>query len=97
MVGSFEAFFWRLARTCHISYFYFYKTIKRSGFYKIKIRYVFRSAYLRNGIDKLFGYQSYLSAILAVRLTTHRLGVISLALLPIVWRNKIHTALPLGD
>ena len=65
--------------------------------YSYGIRYVFRSAYLRNGIDKLFGYQSYLSAILAVRLTTHRLGVISLALLPIVWRNKIHTALPLGD
>jgi hypothetical protein len=58
---------------------------------------VYRSAYLVNGIDKLFGYQSYLSAILAERLTTHRLGVISLALLPIVWRNKKLTTLPLGD
>jgi len=29
-------------------------------FWKIEIRYVFRSAYLRNGFDKLFGYQYHL-------------------------------------
>jgi len=26
----------------------------------IRVRYVFRSAYLRNGFDKLFGYQYHL-------------------------------------
>lgn len=31
-------------------------------FWKIKIRVVFRSAYLRNGFDKLFGYQYHLTA-----------------------------------
>jgi len=50
---------------------------------------VFRSAYLGNRIDKLFGYQSYLQATLAERLNSHRLGVISLSLLPIVWRFRL--------
>jgi len=48
--------------------FFIFKTIYRLRFWKIKIRYVFRSAYLRNGYDKLFGYQYHLSAILPERL-----------------------------
>jgi len=48
--------------------FLFFKTIHRLRFWKIKIRYVFRSAYLRNGFDKQFGYQYHLSAILPERL-----------------------------
>ena len=52
----------------HISYLGFYKTIHRLRFWKIEIRYVFRSVYLRNGFDKLFGYQYHLLAILVERL-----------------------------
>jgi hypothetical protein len=37
-------------------------------FYLNQARYVFRSAYLVNGFDKLFGYQYHLSAILPERL-----------------------------
>jgi len=48
--------------------FLFFKTIHRLRFWKIKIRNVFRSAYLRNDFDKLFGYQNHLLAILVERL-----------------------------
>lgn len=56
--------------------FLFLKLFIACGF-EIKIRYVFRSAYLRNGFDKLFGYQ-YLSAILPERLTTQAMLVLFL-------------------
>jgi hypothetical protein len=65
----------RLLRGCNqelendFTFFIFiFKTIYHLQFWKIKIRYVFRSAYLRNGFDKLFGYQYHLSAILPERL-----------------------------
>jgi hypothetical protein len=62
-----------------------FKTIKRSGFKKYKQDMCSLLPYLGNRIDKLFGYQSYLQATLAERLNSHRLGIISLSLLPIVW------------
>ncbi|MBV5281046.1 MAG: hypothetical protein JZU53_01295 [Paludibacter sp.] len=46
---------------------------------------MYRSAYLKNGFDKLFGYQYHLYAILAERLKTQALLVFILSLLPI-WR-----------
>jgi hypothetical protein len=63
-------------------------------FYLNQSRYVFRSAYLVNVFDKLFGYQYHLSAILAKRLFNSSFACIILAFLPIVWRNKTHTTLP---
>ena len=55
-------------------------------FYLNQARYVFRSAYWINGFDKLFGNQYHLSAILAKRLLSQALLVISYAFLPIVCR-----------
>ena len=66
----------------------FYKIIHRLRFYKNQVRYVLPSAYWRNRIDKLFGYQYHSSAILAERLNVQALLVFILSILPIVWRNR---------
>jgi len=47
-------------------------------FYSNQTRYVFRSAYLVNVFDKLFGYQYHLSATLAKRLLAQTLLVLFL-------------------
>ena len=47
-------------------------------FYLNQARYVYRSAYLKNGFDKLFGYQYHLQAILPERLTTQAMLVLFL-------------------
>jgi hypothetical protein len=47
-------------------------------FYSNQTRYVFRSAYLVNVFDKLFGYQYHLSAILPKRLSVQALLVLFL-------------------
>lgn len=64
-----EIFAERLLRGIKSQYVTFlifiFKTIHRLRFWKIKIRYVFHTVYLRNGFDKLFGYQYHLSGDIA--------------------------------